>query len=57
KLMPVEDQPLTYTMSGIEMLNPANLVLEPFFRIHDSRYMVYWRIITGDESGVKPEAR
>lgn len=56
-LMPVEDQPLTYTMSGIEMLNPANLVLEPFFRIHDSRYMVYWRIITGDESGVKPEAR
>lgn len=57
KLIPVEGQPLAFSLSGIKMLNPADLVLEPFFGIHDSRYMVYWKIVTEGESALKPAAR
>lgn len=49
KLSPVKDQPLTFTMSGIRMLNPVNTVLESFTGIHDSRYVMYWKVIPGEE--------
>ncbi len=46
KLTRVKDKPLTFSTSGLKMLNPSPLVLEPFFRIHDSRYMMYWMWLT-----------
>ncbi|MCA9263385.1 MAG: glycoside hydrolase family 127 protein [Planctomycetales bacterium] len=27
----------------------GNLILEPFFRVHDARYMMYWRVLTRDK--------
>ena len=45
-LVPVKDKPLTFTIPGLKMINPINVVLEPFFRIHDARYMMYWMSLT-----------
>ena len=46
KLSPVKGKTLTFTMQDIKTQNPINVVLEPFFRIHDSRYMMYWMVLT-----------
>lgn len=48
-LIPVHDRPLTFTFSALTMLNPMSVVLEPFFQIHDSRYMLYWMALTNSE--------
>jgi hypothetical protein len=35
-----------------DLIRPANfstLELEPFFRVHDARYMMYWRVATPDD--------
>jgi uncharacterized protein len=49
KLEPVAGKPLTFTAPGIKMVNPMEVVFEPFFGIHDARYMMYWMALT--ESG------
>jgi uncharacterized protein len=46
ELVPVKDKPLTFTAPGLKMINPINVVLEPFYRIHDARYMMYWMSLT-----------
>jgi DUF1680 family protein len=46
KLNPVEGKPLTFTVSQIEMINTKNIVLQPFYTIHDARYMMYWMTLT-----------
>ena len=48
-LVPLNDKTLHYSLSGLNMLNRAELVLEPFFQVHDSRYMMYWMILSGSE--------
>jgi hypothetical protein len=45
KITPVKDKPLTFTAS-LNMVNKANIELEPFYGIHDSRYMIYWMWLT-----------
>lgn len=45
KITPVKDKPLTFTTS-LNLVNKANIELEPFYRIHDSRYMIYWMWLT-----------
>ena len=45
KLTPVKDKPLTFTVS-LNLVNKANIELEPFYRIHDARYMIYWMWLT-----------
>ncbi|MBN1998391.1 glycoside hydrolase family 127 protein [candidate division KSB1 bacterium] len=47
KLEPVEDKPLSYKLA-VKMINPMELTLEPFFQIHDARYMMYWLALTND---------
>lgn len=43
KIKPVKGQPLTFTARGlIKGGNDADLRLVPFFRLHESRYMIYW---------------
>lgn len=43
QLKPVPGQPLTFSASGlINGQNAKDLQLIPFFRLHDSRYMIYW---------------
>ncbi|HLP05126.1 MAG TPA: beta-L-arabinofuranosidase domain-containing protein [Paludibacter sp.] len=43
KIIPVAGKPLTFKGPGL-FLNSSDtaLVLEPFYKIHDSRYMMYW---------------
>lgn len=42
KIRPVTGKPLTFTIPHLNTINAGNLTLEPFFQIHDSRYMIYW---------------
>jgi len=44
RFKPVPGQPLTFTAPGLIQggLGADKLQLIPFFRLHDSRYMVYW---------------
>ncbi|MEO6232568.1 MAG: glycoside hydrolase family 127 protein [Ferruginibacter sp.] len=45
KLVPVKDKPLHYTID-VKMINGQPLTLEPFYQVHDSRYMMYWLSLT-----------
>ncbi len=50
RFRPVSGRPLTFTAS--ELIRPAqarDLELVPFFRVHDSRYMIYWRAVPPDQ--------
>jgi uncharacterized protein len=43
KFKPVPGQPLTFTAPGLIRGKDAERIhLIPFFRLHDSRYMIYW---------------
>ncbi len=50
KLVPVKGKPLNFKLD-VKMVNPMDLILEPFYQIHDSRYMMYWLALTN--SGYK----
>jgi uncharacterized protein len=50
KLVPVKDKPLNFKLN-VKMINPVELILEPFYKIHDARYMMYWLALTN--SGYK----
>jgi uncharacterized protein len=46
KLEPIKDKPLNFTLN-VKMVNPIGQIkLEPFYQIHDSRYMMYWMALT-----------
>lgn len=49
KLKPAPGQPLTFNATQVKMVNPINAVFEPFFKIHDARYMMYWLALTNDQ--------
>jgi DUF1680 family protein len=49
ELVPVKDKPLTFTTPMLKMINLVNVVLEPFYRIHDARYMMYWLALTNTQ--------
>ncbi len=49
KLVPVKDKPLNFTLN-VKMVNPIDqITLEPFYKIHDSRYMMYWMALTNSD--------
>ncbi len=44
---PVEGEPMRFTAADLIRPNKFDtLELEPFFRVHDARYMMYWRLVT-----------
>jgi len=45
-LVPVKDAPLHFTLPGVKMINAAALQLQPFYQIHDARYMIYWMALS-----------
>jgi len=46
KLVPIKDKPLNFKLN-VKMVNPIDqITLEPFYKIHDSRYMMYWMALT-----------
>lgn len=49
KLTPVSGKTLTFSASDLNLVNQPGLVLEPFFRIHDERYMVYWMWLNNEQ--------
>jgi hypothetical protein len=46
KLVPVPGKPLTFRMAGLVKNYSSDLLLQPFYSIHDSRYMMYWLTLT-----------
>jgi len=46
KLTRVKKDSLAFTMEKIKMINAAPLRLEPFYNVHDARYMMYWMTLT-----------
>lgn len=47
KLEPIAGKPLTFSLSRINTINSGNYILEPFYQIHDARYMMYWMALSG----------
>jgi len=47
QLVPIEGKPLHFRLKT-RMINPIEGELQPFFEIHDSRYMMYWLAFTGN---------
>ena len=48
-MQPVAGKPFCYTVPGLFEGKYEDLQLEPFFRIHDCRYMIYWLSMTERE--------
>jgi hypothetical protein len=59
KVRPVPGKALTFTAADLIRPRAArDLQLVPFFRVHDSRYMIYWRAVTAaDYDGVVARLR
>jgi hypothetical protein len=49
KMVPVKGKPLSFKLSGVKILNPVDIELEPFYKIHDARYMIYWMALTSTQ--------
>jgi uncharacterized protein len=49
KLVPVKNKPLTFTVPKLNIINSSKIILEPFFQIHDLRYMMYWMALTSTQ--------
>lgn len=50
RMKQVEGKPFCYTVPDLfRDAKYSNLVLEPFYRIHDSRYMMYWLSMTENQ--------
>ncbi len=50
QIKPVAGRPLTFTTG--ELIQPEKfrgLELVPFFRVHDARYMLYWRTVSAEK--------
>ena len=41
QIIPIDGQPLHFVLET-KMVNGISGILQPFFEIHDSRYMIYW---------------
>lgn len=54
EFIPVDGEPMTYTAPGIfEDSRNENLVFEPFYHLHDARYMLYWSADVSGTTGIK----
>jgi hypothetical protein len=52
RIRPVSGRPMTFSASdAIRPDQARDLELVPFFRVHDSRYMLYWRVVAPDQYG------
>ncbi|SFW77368.1 hypothetical protein SAMN02927921_04222 [Sinomicrobium oceani] len=47
KLQPVEGKPLNFRLN-VNMKNAVETNLQPFYTIHNARYMMYWLTLTSD---------
>jgi len=49
KIIPQKDKPMHFIAPDLKIVNPVNIEFEPFFQIHDSRYMMYWMALSNSE--------
>jgi uncharacterized protein len=49
KLVSVKGKALTFVAPGLKLENQIDIQLEPFARIHDSRFMIYWMWLTNSQ--------
>lgn len=49
ELVPVKDKPLYFTIPAVKLVNPIDVLLEPFYQIHDARYMMYWMALSNEQ--------
>jgi len=45
-LEPIKGNPLNFSFANVKMINPEKVMLEPFYQIHDARYMMYWMVLS-----------
>ncbi|MEO8110914.1 MAG: beta-L-arabinofuranosidase domain-containing protein, partial [Ginsengibacter sp.] len=45
-LVPVKNEPLHFTIKDVKVVNPINIELQPFYKIYDARYMMYWMALS-----------
>jgi DUF1680 family protein len=48
RLKPVSGKPLTFSVKDAKMINATDIVFEPFYKIHDARYMMYWMALSNE---------
>ncbi len=48
-LQSVAGKPLHFIFNNTKMANAADLILQPFYTIHDARYMVYWLALNNNQ--------
>ena len=44
-----EGKPLTFSLTGVSPQKYEGMLLEPFYRLYECRYMVYWPVVTARE--------
>ena len=49
KLIPVEGKPMNFRLKDVKMVNPINADLEPFAKVHDARYEMYWMVLSANQ--------
>ena len=49
------DVKMEFTLKGVSPENYEGMQLEPFYRIHESRYMVYWPVLSASEVAKRQE--
>ena len=49
------DGKMEFTLKGVSPENYEGMRLEPFYRIHESRYMVYWPVLSASEVAKRQE--
>jgi hypothetical protein len=48
-LVPEKDSPLHFKIPTVRLINPIDVTLQPFYQIHDARYMMYWMALTNKQ--------
>lgn len=55
KIQKVEGKPLTFKLSGVYPDTYEGMILQPFYQLHECRYMVYWPVISEQELAARLE--
>lgn len=48
-LVAVKNEPLHFTLKDVKVVNPIPIELQPFYEIHDARYMMYWMALSNTQ--------
>jgi DUF1680 family protein len=49
QLKPVPGEPLIFTAGNTKIANASSVRFEPFYKVHDARYMLYWMTLTSGQ--------